>query len=380
MKVFLVIKEDIVNYPPVLSIIDALLINKVDVFVLGGYSDNDQKNKLMGRGVEFADILPYNGETSLIKKFVQMLDYRHKVEHYLKTCYQEGDIVWIMHAENVLLLNKLINKYKTIVHFFEYVNPQINWKYRLFAPSFDMGAACRNAYKVICCEYNRAHITKGLFMLEDLPIVLPNKFFATDECLQDPPVEIEKLLSDIKNKIFNKKVILYQGVFLDRERRLEEFIQAVNALDDDYVLIAMGRGAEMFNRLKEKYASNKIIFIDFIKPPYHLLITQLADIGILSYFPRPDSVGSVINPLYCAPNKTFEYGRYSIPMLSNDVPALFYQFKEYHCGEIISYPVTPDKIKDKILSIFADVDNYRKGAKTFYDSVDIVEIINEIVK
>ena len=145
MKVFLVIKEDIVNYPPVLSIIDALLINKVDVFVLGGYSDNDQKNKLMGRGVEFADILPYNGETSLIKKFVQMLDYRHKVEHYLKTCYQEGDIVWIMHAENVLLLNKLINKYKTIVHFFEYVNPQINWKYRLFAPSFDMGAACRNA-------------------------------------------------------------------------------------------------------------------------------------------------------------------------------------------------------------------------------------------
>lgn len=378
-KVFLVLKEDIVGYPPVLSIMQALLDLNVQVDVVGSYSDQEQRMRYEKKGVKFSDLKPYNGFTSLPGKLSQMISYQRYVKKYLSENCKKDDFVWIMLAENVFLFSDIISKYKTILHFFEYVDPKINWKYKILNPFFDMGQACRDAYRIVCCEYNRAHITKGIFGLNELPHILPNKYFAEDSELSNPPEEIQNVVREIKEKTNGKNIILYQGIFLDKERRLEEFIQAVNSLGDNYVLIAMGRGSQMYDDLKKKYSSDKIIFIDFIKPPYHLLITRLAKIGILSYFPRPKSMGAVINPLYCAPNKIFEYSRYSIPMLSNDVPALMSAFKEYNCGEVVTYPMTPDKISEKIEYILNNYNEYSVGAKAYYDSVDIIKIVNDII-
>ena len=60
----------------------------------------------------------------------------------------------------------------------------------------------------------------------------------------------------------------------------------------------------------------------------------MASIGVLSYFPRSGSIGRTLNPLYCAPNKIFEYSKYGIPMISNDVPALRYSYMEFHCATV----------------------------------------------
>ena len=378
--VFLILKERIVSYPPVISIMDALLrLNKKVVFI-GNSSDYDQKEDFEKRGVKFEAVTKYDGSASNIEKFIRMKLFKRDVNKILKQKFFDGDELWIMHGETVCLLNSLVGNYKTIIHFFEYVDPHLNWKFRILSPSFDMGETCRKAYKVVCCEYNRAHITKGLFQLEELPVILPNKFFSDEETLENPPSDVLAKVNDIKGKVEGKNVILYQGIFLDKERRLEEFIQAVNTMSDDYVLIAMGRGSEMFESLKKKYSSHKILFVDFIKPPFHLLVTKLAKIGVLSYFPRNRSIATVLNPLYCAPNKTFEYGRYGAPMISNDVPALAYLFSEYHCGEIVEYPVTGEKIKDKIEKIMGDYENYSKSAVNYYNSIDIIEIISKIVE
>ena len=379
MKVFLVLKERLVSYPPVLSLIDSLLLLGKEVVFVGDSRGFDQREKYESKGVVFEDTTEYKAKASVFEKFMRMRMFKRDVTRYLKGRIGEGDILWIMHAESVCLLHDLVPKYKTVLHFFEYVEPQISWKYRLLSPGFDMGKACRSAYKVVCCEYNRAHITKGLFQLEDLPVILPNKFFADDTVLENPPADVAEKVSAIAEKIEGKKVVLYQGIFLDKERRLEEFIRAINAMPDDYALIAMGAGSEMYEDLKKRYSSSKIIFVDFINPPYHLLVTKLASIGILSYFPRSQSVATVINPLYCAPNKTFEYSRYGIPMISNDVPALYYQFLEYHCGEIVTFPMTEEQIIAKIYKISKNRAYYEEGARKFYDSVDIVEIVKTIV-
>lgn len=377
--VYLVLKEKIVSYPPVLSMIDALLTIGEKVVFIGNSSGFDQKEKYEKKGVEFVKVSEYDGQASLINKYLKMRAFKHDVSSYLSANYKEGDLLWVMHAETICLLGKMLNKYKTILHFFEYVDPEINWKYRLMSPSFDMGEACRNAYKVVCCEYNRAHITKGLFQLDDLPSILPNKYFADEKELENPPQTIAEKVAEIEKIVKGKTVILYQGIFLDKERRLEEFITAVNNMPDNYALIAMGRGSEMFDDLKKRYSSSRILFIDFINPPYHLLVTRLASVGILSYFPRNRSIATVINPLYCAPNKTFEYARYGIPMVSNDVPALYYTFKEYHCGEIVSYPMTPEKIESTITKMMDDKDSYSQGAREFFNSVDIISIIRKVV-
>lgn len=379
-RIFIILKEDIIDYPPVLTIMNVLSMIGCKVIHIGVYSDEEAKKKFEKQGVEFWPTLKYNGNARLHKKYISQLKYRRQVNNYLDSAkVTKEDRVWLMQAETICLLSEMIEKYPCIIHLFEYVGPSINWKYRLLNPTYKPADTFAKARKIVCCEYNRAHITKGLFQLKELPIILPNKMIVKEEDLTVIPSDIRPIYDDIKLKVKDKIVILYQGIFLDKERRLEEFCEAINNMGDNYVFIAMGRGSEMYEQLKNKYESEKIIFIPFIRPPYHLIITKLASIGVLSYFPRNGSVAQTINPIYCAPNKIFEYAKFGIPMISNDIPALRYTYLEYGCGECIGYPITASNIADTIQKISNNYNQYSDGAIKFFNSVNPEEIINDII-
>lgn len=380
MKVILIMKEDIVQYPPILSMINVLIKLQKKVVFIGPYSDKQQKNKLKEKGVVFYDKISLNVKSKPIHKIIEQLRFRHYVKSVLTSIYEQDDEICIINEDTVCLLWKVICMYKYLIYFLETPGYNVRLKYRIYTPSFKLINACRGAHKIICCEYNRAHIIKGLFQLDELPIILPNKFFEIESQLDDRniPDDIQLILDEVKSRAVGKKIILYQGVFNSGERRLEEFILAVNSLPDEYVLLAMGRGNAMFELLKEKYSSDRIIFIDFINPPFHLGITSLAHIGILSYFPVNKSFIQILNPLYCAPNKIFEYSKYGLPMISNDVPALKSTFKEFNCGEIVEYPISISGIAQKILTISSNYEMYTKGALNYYKSVDVEKIIASI--
>lgn len=379
-RIVLILKEDIMLYPPVLSIINVLIELKYQVIHIGVYSDEKQKQQLENRGVLFLPTIKYNGKDSLLKKFYTQLYFRHQVKAYIKKLnLTEEDSIWMMQTETVYLLNSLVGKYRTILHFFEFADSKVNWKYRLLVPSFSMAKTIRKAHKVICCEYNRAQILKGLFQLDVLPYVLPNKPYIDESKLNSVPSELKDFITGLSAKLEGKKVILYQGIFLDAERRLEEFCQAIQRMPAEYVFLAMGRSTQMYEELKKKYASDKILFLPFIKPPYHLLVTRLASIGVLSYFPRPKSISSILNPLYCAPNKIFEYAKFGIPMISNDIPGLHYIYLEYKCGECIPYPMTSQHIEDTIENICRHYDVYSQGGISYYNSVDFKQILINIL-
>lgn len=380
MKVILIMKEDIVQYPPILSMINVLIKLQKKVVFIGPYSDKQQKNKLKEKGVVFYDKISLNVKSKPIHKIIEQLRFRHYVKSVLTSIYEQDDEICIINEDTVCLLWEVICMYKYLIYFLETPGYNVRLKYRIYTPSFKLINACRGAHKIICCEYNRAHIIKGLFQLDELPIILPNKFFKIESQLDDRniPDDIQLILDEVKSRTVGKKIILYQGVFNSGERRLEEFILAVNSLPDEYVLLAMGRGNAMFELLKEKYSSDRIIFIDFINPPFHLGITSLAHIGILSYFPVNKSFIQILNPLYCAPNKIFEYSKYGLPMISNDVPALKSTFKEFNCGEIVEYPISISGIAQKILTISSNYEMYTKGALNYYKSVDVEKIIASI--
>lgn len=379
--VYLILREDIMLYPPVLSIIDILLQeNKYKIVHIGVYSDSEGKKKLEQQGVVFVSTIKYKAKANPVVKLYQQFKYRKQVENYLQNAHlNSDDVIWIFQAETVALLYNLVKKYKTIIHPFEYVDIPIKWKYRLVSPLYNPRKVFNSAYKVVCCEYNRAHILKGLLQLDKLPNILPNKPFDISVEGLDIPRDIKLIVDELARKTYDKKVVLYQGIFLDRERRLEEFCQAIQSMPDDYVFIAMGLGSDLYDKLKSKYESNKIIFIPFIRPPYHLLITKLAKIGVLSYFPRPDSIGAVLNPLYCAPNKIFEYAKFGIPMISNDVPALHYTYLEFDCGICLSYPIDVNNIRNAIEALFAEYNRYSRGALKYYQSVDMKKNIIDIL-
>jgi glycosyltransferase involved in cell wall biosynthesis len=379
-RVFIILKEDIIHYPPVLTILRILPKLCVKAIHIGVYSDVEAKINFENNGVEFWPTIDYKGNANLISKFKQQLQFKSQVKRYLEDAkITEDDCLWIMQSETIVLLSGIVGKYKTILHFFEHAEPSLNWKYRLLNPLFDLSTVVSKANKIVCCEYNRAQILMGTLQLKELPIILPNKVIVDDNEIKEIPSDIRDIVESVYKKVLNKKVILYQGIFLDGERKLEEFCEAVSSLPDDYAFIAMGKGSDMYERLKKQYESDKIIFIPFIRPPHHLLITQLASIGVLSYFPRKGAIALTLNPLYCAPNKIFEYAKFGIPMISNDIPALKYTYLEYGCGECIPYPMRTDQIVSVIRKVMDSLSCYRQGALNYFESVDVKGIIESVI-
>lgn len=379
--IYFILKDDMIYYPPVLSIINACLDLGYAVTYIGNYSDEINKSSLKGRGVVFLSTIELNDNDCMLKKFVDKVRFRRQVYQYLKGVnITDNDYVWLFHTETLCLLNRLTSLYRVIFHPLEFTEYRANWKYKVLSPFINLPKVIRKAAKVVCCEYNRAQITKGILSLDKLPYVLPNKMYlSNDDWMQNVPEDVLQIVENVKNRVAGRKIILYQGVFLDRERRLEEFCEAIKVMSGDYLLIAMGRGSEYYENLKNKYESENILFIPFIRPPFHLLITQMASIGVLSYFPDPSSISAVINPLYCAPNKIFEYSRYGIPMISNDIPGLFYIFSQFGCGEVVRDPMDTYMIIETIEQIFSKYSSYSNNSVLYYKSIDVKSIITNIL-
>ena len=379
-RVFTIIKEDIVFFPPTLSLIRALCDLDIQVVHLGHYSDQKQRQNLERKGAKFVELIDYKSTDSLFKKFLLQKRFRRKVKKYLNYAnITENDFVWILNAETVCLLNDIVGKYRTIIQFYEFQNAVFNWKYWLMNPTYNYVKVLHKAEKIVHCEYNRAQLCKGLYDLVNLPYVLPNKPYIDETMLYAIPDDVAAVVNEIKLKVSGKKVILYQGIFQSRERRLQEFCQAVKELPEDCVLIAMGKGGKEYERLKREYECDRILFVPFIRPPYHLLVTEQASICVLSYFPSSETLSHTVNPIYCAPNKIFEYARYGKPMISNDIPGLYYPFRIYNCGRCIKYPMTVDQVKETINEVFKHYEELSKGAVELYNSVNIKKIVADIV-
>lgn len=378
-RVFTIIKEDLIYFPPTLSLIKTLVDLNIQAVHLGYYSDQSQRNKLERKGVVFVDLIQYNNTDSLLNKLMKQNKFKKKVKKYLSSAnITDNDYVWILNAETVCLLSDIVGKYRTILQFYEFKNQVFNWKYWLMNPTYDYVQTLHKAEKIVHCEYNRAQISKGLYELETLPYILPNKPYDEDN-LVEIPQDVKDIVDPIKKRTVGKKVVLYQGIFSSKERRLREFCEAIKDLGEDYVLIAMGRGNDSYDNLRREFESDRILFVPFIRPPYHLLITEIASICVLSYFPSSKTFAHTINPIYCAPNKIFEYAKFGKPMISNDIPGLYYPFRIYNCGRCIKYPMTVEHVKETLNDIFDNYNNLSKGAIELYNSVDIKEIVKEII-
>ena len=66
-RIVLILKEDIMLYPPVLSLINVLIELNYQVIHIGVYSDEAQRKQLVNKGVLFLPTIKYNGKDSLLK-------------------------------------------------------------------------------------------------------------------------------------------------------------------------------------------------------------------------------------------------------------------------------------------------------------------------
>lgn len=370
MKQVLIFKNDIIKYPPIISIVNILAERGDNLLIVGYCSDKNTIGYWKSREISYVEAITESVHVPKIKKMLLFKRFESIVKNIVESRCSRDDQLWLFGTETIYILNRLVSRYKCILYFFELPSFNVPGAYLPFCNdrNFKKAIACESN-KVVCCEYNRAHIVKSYFGLKQLPYIVPNKLYTENYNIADN--------NSIELDLRGKKIILYQGIFNFPERKLDDYCETIKNMPEEYVLILMGDDSKYKKYLKAKYESDRIIFLPFYPTPHHLEVTKMAYIGILSYNTSASSIDSALNLLYCAPNKIFEYSSYGIPMISNDVPSLTQIFDKYNCG-ISLHTLALKNITEAIEHIELNYESYKKGARRFYESVDIKSIITNL--
>ena len=369
MRLELIHIGDIVLCPPVVNLINMLedLGIETEIITTNTGYDLDRFTHIS------AVVLPfdYEADRDLKKKLINMIRMRRLIWDVLDRHDDADTVIWITSNIDLKHLGKRILTRKYILQLME-LSEHLRYHNRL-PFGLDPHEIGEHAAAVVVPEYNRAHIIKAWWDLGKTPLVLSNKPYIKESFKKNSEIHDGKA-REIIESLDGKKIILYQGI-IHKERPLDKFIQAVDALGNDYAFVVMSGGENIYKDIQ----SRNYYFIPFVRTPMHLEITSHAYIGILSYFPTRSSVYSILNAVFCAPNKTFEYAMFGVPMLGNDNPGLNSIFYKYNCGLCIrDYDV--DQIVSSIKKIEEEYETMSRGAKEYYESTDTVSELKQILE
>ena len=367
MKILVVVSEEVNSLPPIRNLIEILLRNNHTVTLMG----KDKTGLVLdfNPNYRFIEIPDFKGALLGIRYLRRT---RFMREHVMEEMLHH-DILWTTTDSTVRDLGDVVLKYRHVMQLMELIRDIPRWpKQKIFGLNIKKYA--QKAFKVVVPEYNRAHIQKVWWSLPDLPTVLPNKMSVPDFNRISIPDDILKIEELVKQE--KRRIIIYQGVF-ENDRDLDNFVEAVFKLKDKYVLYLMGNETDYKKRLCAA-GGDAVVNIPYIKPPFHLLITKYAYIGIMPYKAGNAAHFAKINALYCAPNKIFEYAAFGIPMIGTDMPGLMLPFYRFGIGYVCR-PYTVTKIIENIELITANYTEMRSRCIQYYNSFDMDQIVNVIL-
>lgn len=369
MRIALIEIEPMIKYPPTISVLKNLIDLGHDISLYTLTLHPELKKYCEDNKVEIHELgKEYVYKVSVFNKLINLIHIRKVIWNLIDTYENKETLLWVFSTITLKHLGRKLLKRNYILHLFELVE---NLYYFNHYFPINLQLYCKNAKDVVVCEYNRAHITKTWMHLNKLPFVLPNKPYIDDIVKNNKITSSEEVDSLIRN-LSNKKIILYQGI-IDKERPLETFIHAIDSLGDEYAFLIMSDHNPYAN-----IKSKNCYFINYIPAPKHLEVTSHAFIGVLSYVPNYDGYSSPLNSIYCAPNKTYEYAAFGIPMIGNDIPGLTYSLEYNKMGVCVDIS-KQNEIIAAIKNIEKEYLMYSKNSLTFYDKANVKEIINEIL-
>lgn len=363
MKIILVHKAEFPKRPPVIN--STLILSELghDVTLITEGLNDYWKEELKRRGIK-AHVI----ENKFIKykTFGKVLAYLRFKNETFRIVEEEKKkhasvLVWVEGAYTIVALGKKLNNYPHILQIQELHEES---KMQLNAIS----KIINTAKVVFMPEYNRAAIYRVWFNLKKLPVILPNKpeIVANDEELEAIKEKHKETLKEIEKY----KIIIYQGS-IQKKRDLSSIIKAVKELGGNYKLVVMGKDSDALEEYRK--IDEQFIHIDFIPAPEHLAYTSIAYIGVLSYDPYS------LNNVFCAPNKIFEYAKFGIPLICNELPGLKGVLDTYKTGKAIDIDDVED-IKKTITEIGNNYEFYSNNAKEFYRTVNCKEIIKNALE
>lgn len=375
-RIVIFIYENVMLYPPTLNLIECLLANGYKVYLVG------EGTKELPPMIRDHSLFSFHEVRACAGgNIVNRLKKRkYKTNEFRKELSKVGskDIVWTVNPVVVRTLGEDLLKYSNrhVMQLMELTDdwPLYNGAKKL---KFNIKKYGRSAWKMVVPEENRAYIQKVGWNLERLPYVLPNKPYHLDpgEMTEEMQPVVEKMQSE------KRKIIVYLGV-LDPDRDFESFAKAIERVKDEFALYMFGkmRGAsqEPFAAFCKKYSF--VRYMGFFNPPKHLYFLRYARIALVPYKPGAiEGTGfAILNALYCAPNKIYEYAGNNLPMVGTDVLGLKAPFEKYNIG-VCCKDLQPETIIEAIKYVDRKHDEMQKNCMEFFDSVNIDDIVNRII-
>lgn len=359
MKIAIIVRSKVERIPPIISLAEILAGEKHQVTVITTGITNENKMNFKYKGIKTI-IIPYEVTKSVIRKIQYVYSYRKKLS--IKLEQDKFDLIWIEGAGTFRTVLGIIEKYPFVMQISEL------YDYPEAAPVRKaISKLIHKAKVVVMPEINRATLYQIKYNLLRRPYILPNKpyFYLTEKDMK----QIEKKYSKELEIFEEKKVILYQGI-IAKERDLSNYIKAVREMDNEYQFVFLGTDYGMIEEYRK--IDFNIIHIDFIPAPEYLIFTSKAYIGIITYD------ASTLNCAYCAPNKLYEYGRYGLPMLGNDIPGLRNTIGYYDAGVIVDENCI-ESICEGIKKISRNYKKYSANSLGLYEETDNVEAVREIM-
>ena len=356
MEIIVIHKDEIQKDPPLISVLNILADLGCRVRLVTCGFTVTLRTQLEQKGISFTVLEHCIGAHNTIGKIAQYMRFRQGVSVVLNK--YPNAFLWIEGAQTISALGNLYKERNYVL--------QIHELYETSKPQLHaIGQVIQQAYCVFMPEYSRTSIYQVWFRLKRRPIVLPNKPYFL------PSVEVlatlrSKYASKIK-LLQDKKIILYQG-YIGKDRDLTAYVKAISKLGAEYVFLLVGPDGGMLS--KYRAINSAIVHINYLPAPDYLLFTSIAHIGILGYSPVS------LNNIFCAPNKIFEYTAYGLPIIGNDIPGLYFLINKYTAGVVVDEK-DEQSIKQAILLIESDYDNYVCGAKALFESVDNSRTIAE---
>ena len=370
MKIIVVLMGDLYKFPPVLNLINAFQMMNIETVVVSSIPSGDCS--ISFKHVLF-DIIPikYEQIKTPFKKMASMLKMHKELWKRIDRYYDENSTIWAITDVSLKFLGKELLNRNYILYLLE-LSQELRYYKKLPFPKIDSHQIGSTAKAVIVPEYNRAHIIAAWWQLNKIPYILPNKPFIKDTISENAYIEDESARAIIE-KIGDRRIILYQGI-LNKERPLEEFVKAVDCYDKKYVFVVMSGDPDLYSSLQ----SDNYYYIPYIKAPEHLQVTSHAHIGVLSYVPTQTSGYSPLNSLYCAPNKTYEFSKFGIPMIGNDIPGLRYLFNTEGIGCCFE-KYDESSICEAIDTLEKNYSEYSIKAKHFFENTNYEVILKNII-
>ncbi|KAA2239193.1 glycosyltransferase family 4 protein [Chitinophaga agrisoli] len=298
-------------------------------------------------------------------KLAYWYKFRKRVWDYLKRQAGSYDALWIGSADTALCLGKKLQQEVYYLNVLELYDT-LPWHRKL------LRNYARNALAVVVPEYNRACIFRTWWGLRKTPFILPNAPYNIEVVQkEDMAQRYQEIISNLEQQSRGRKIILYQGLITPR-RRLDEIAAAVGRLSgEDYLFVVLGPQYE--NYVEQLKAVNPAtIWIPAIPAPYHLIITQMAYIGIVVYN------YTNLNNIFCAPNKIWEYSYVSKPMICNDIPGLRFTV-EYNKAGVCINTEDIESVVGAIRKIDGQYTDYTRKANEFFSLSRYKDTVSEIL-